>query len=81
MKHFFEIFLLVCFVSALAKPLLNVAESNNDMKTVQSDMINNYYAGPHCNKTEQQLALIIEMLEEIRPQKENKTEPPVGKGL
>jgi len=51
------------------------AESNSDVKKAQSDMINNYYTGPHCKKFEQHLA---EIQQEIRTLMENKTCGPTG---
>lgn len=77
MKSFTEFLMLSCLVTALAHTLRKPAKSNDGLKEKRSDMNNYYYAGgQNCNKTEQQLAKIIEMLEEIRsspPQNKNET--------
>ena len=85
MKSFIEFLMLSCLVTALAHTLRKPAKSNDGLKEKRSDMNNYYYAGgQNCNKTEQQLARIIEMLEEIRsspPQNKNETGvtgPPKG---
>ena len=85
MKSFTEFLMLSCLVTALAHTLRKPAKSNDSLKEKRSDMNNYYYAGgQNCNKTEQQLAKIIEMLEEIRsspPQNKNETGvtgPPKG---
>ena len=63
MKYFFEVILYTSFVAVLANSSVKPAESNSDVKKARSDMINNYYAGPHCEKFEQHLA---KMQQEIR---------------
>jgi len=55
-------------------------ESGNDVKKAQSNVINNYYAGPNCKKFEQQLNEVRrEILEEIRALKRNESGGPGGK--
>ena len=75
MKYFFEAILYISIVSVSANSSVKPAESNSDVKKAQSDMINNYYTGPHCKKFEQQLA---EIQHEIRTLMENKTCGPTG---
>ena len=59
MKYLFEAVLFAHFVAALANSSVKPMKNNNNIKeTAQSDMINNYYAGPNCKRIEQRLAEI-----------------------
>ena len=75
MKSFIEFLMLSSLVTALAHTMAKPTKRNDGLKEKRSDMNNYYFAGQNCNKTEQQLAKIIEMLEEIRssPQNNNET--------
>ena len=83
MKCFIEFLMLSILVTAQAHSLGKPAKSNDGLKEQRSDMNNYYFAGKNCNKTEQQLAKIIKMLEEIRSSPQNNETSVTGpqKGL
>ena len=84
MKYFLAASLLAYIVAALANSSRTLAgkntyitkktanhytgTNNNNVMKAQSDMINNYYVGPHCKKIEHQLT---EIKQEVRALKEN----------
>ena len=70
MRYFIAAILLCSFVAVLTNPSpkLATADSDDNTKRGQADMINNYYSGRHCKNMEQHL---LEIKQEIRALKEN----------
>lgn len=75
MKYFVGAILFACFIAALANSTVKPKEACCNV----NNNYNCFYAGPNCNKIEQQLK---EIREEIRALRENKTTGSGnGKGL
>ena len=52
MNYLLEAILFTYFVATFANVSVKPTESGNDVKKTQSNVINNYYAGPNCKKFE-----------------------------
>ncbi len=90
MKYFFQAILFGFFVASLANSKLTSkpAKTNNDTKKTSQCNVNNYnsfYTGPNSKKIENRIfevkQQLVELKEEIRELKGNKTGGQDGKGL